>query len=559
MPAVVIHRYVKVGGDGVGKSKAHIRYIQYRRGEDKERAFDDPSGPKRRELFDGERDSVDRRELDRLIDKEREGQVAIHKLTLSPGVDGVDMKEYTREVMEELGKSKGLELQWAAVVHQNTDHDHAHVVVLGQDKNGRQVQIVRSDHDLLRYKCDKYLEREHDIDRELERELKDIERVERELGLDRESERSRERLGSILGKGQVFGAAREVDESRRQEKDVLAPWSKELAVEQLSEREKIDIRGEVYTKYSSTEELKGLDEHLKTHYEDRVDKRQYAMLQRWVDTKERHGDDCHEKWDRKRYENKDKEPQLEAVREWHELDKSARKAYEDRDGVISRRMPRQQRIYEERGRNESFHVTYQNNMARQRLEEVRERSNDPDVLKYIDKELEFLKESRREAQREVEPIDLDKLFGRNQHPERERGKPREPDRALNVDEIKFSDPQDSDSTAGGDKKEREVEEVEGRDRSSEKAQNRESDGLKAEPEKSAERGADEDGGRGSTVEHEQNQQENQQQQQQAREAQEQSQQLGERQGQEILEQKTFKSREDRDEEERDRGDEGRER
>ncbi|MCC7531949.1 MAG: hypothetical protein IT342_25830 [Candidatus Melainabacteria bacterium] len=617
MASVVIHRYVKVGGDGVGKAKAHIRYIQHRRGEDKERSVDDPTGPKRRELFDGERDSLDRREINSLIDRERQGGVAIHKLTLSPGVQGVDLKEYTREVMDELGKEKGLNLQYAAAAHRNTDHDHVHVVILGTDANGQRVRIDRSDHDLLRYKSDQYLEREHAYDRELEREVKEVERLAREKGW----ERDEDRLGSILGKGQVFG--RDFDERKRDddrpinlmlgtdagdaqidsyyktddleklkelEKDYQEgdghvrsmgeenyerlkgwieernredapqperePWSKEQAIEAMSERDKLTIQEKTYTKYDTAEDLKGLNQHLSTHYEDRIDKQQYAMLQRWIETKERNGDDCHEKWDKERYDKKEKDREegreaSQSTREWHEFDKNAKKVFEDRSGVIHRHMPRQQRIFEARGRNLEYHTTYMNSMAKQRLQEARERSNDPEVLKYIDKELEMLKEYSAELARDMPTIDLDKLYGRDAEKSRER----EPDRPLNLDDIKFPDALD-DSKGADEKADKEREPEKEQDKGGEKDKNREQDEPQKEPDEHEKALEPETGEKEPEKPERTNEQSQQQEaQRQAREAQEQAQQLGERQGQDIHEKIIFKSKiDDREDDEREHDD-----
>jgi len=46
---------------------------------------------------------------------------------------------YTREVMKNLSRHKGSDLEWFAVAHDNTDHHHIHVVVLGKDRNGIEV------------------------------------------------------------------------------------------------------------------------------------------------------------------------------------------------------------------------------------------------------------------------------------------------------------------------------------------------------------------------------------------------------------------------------------
>lgn len=160
--AVVKHSYVK-GTAGIGKAKAHIRYIEHRRGEDR--------GEKRREFFNDERDGIKRQEIYERIDEQSRNGVQIHKLILSPGVQDVDLKQYTQETMREIGKEKGLDLDWYGVIHKNTDHDHVHVVVMAQDKNGHRVSFRKDDYRVLRETGDRYLEREHTYDRYLDREM----------------------------------------------------------------------------------------------------------------------------------------------------------------------------------------------------------------------------------------------------------------------------------------------------------------------------------------------------------------------------------------------------
>lgn len=420
MASVVIHRYLTADGKGVPTAKAHIRYIQHRR-DDKDREPESASGRFKRDLFDGERDSLDRRELNALIDKERPGGVAIHKLTLSPGVQGVDLKEYTREVMDALGQEKGLDLIWGAAIHRNTDHDHVHVVVLGSDANGHRVRIDRKDHDLLRFRSDQYLEREHAYDRELEREEREAARVIQEHGLNREDDR----LGQLLGK-----VARDDRGQEGERLEESRPWSREEALERLPDSQKIEVQGEIYTKYNTKEELQQLDEHLKSHYEDRIDKRQYAMMHRWIDAKERNGDDCHERWDERDFEKKRREADegRDAHREWHELDKNARKFLEQQEFPLNRHMPREQRIFEERGRLSDFHCVYQNAMVSQALMDARERSQNPELHKYVDKELQLLKEHQQELSRELPTVDLDSLYGKKDNRDRDDERSKEPDR-----------------------------------------------------------------------------------------------------------------------------------
>ena len=179
--AVVKHSYLK-GSKGPGKARAHINYIQYREGEDRGK------GP--REFFNGERENVLGLEVkERLAEQERTG-VTMHKLILSPGVPGADVQDYTREMVERLEKEHGQRLDWYAVEHQNTEHPHEHVVIMGKDLDGGRVRLDLDDMKQLREWGDRYLEREHPLDRYLDREMDRLMR-DGERGKEIEYQRSR--------------------------------------------------------------------------------------------------------------------------------------------------------------------------------------------------------------------------------------------------------------------------------------------------------------------------------------------------------------------------------
>jgi type IV secretory pathway VirD2 relaxase len=150
MRSVVKHSFIK-GADRGARAKAHINYIQYRAGEDRE------NGP--RAFFNGDRENILGREVKEQIDKV--DARFVHKVILSPGVEGVDIQAYTKSIMTQLGKEKGLELDWAAVAHTNTAHDHAHVVIQGRDKFNKEVQLRLKDCTLMREYGDRYLEKHH--------------------------------------------------------------------------------------------------------------------------------------------------------------------------------------------------------------------------------------------------------------------------------------------------------------------------------------------------------------------------------------------------------------
>lgn len=92
-----------------------------------------------------------------------------HKIILSPGDNSVNLTDYTREVMEQWQKSVGREFSWWAVNHYNTDHYHSHVVVAGKDSKDRDVELDREMLAECREISDRYLCRDREFDRELDR------------------------------------------------------------------------------------------------------------------------------------------------------------------------------------------------------------------------------------------------------------------------------------------------------------------------------------------------------------------------------------------------------
>ena len=107
----------------VERALAHVKYIQHRPGADC-----DEGG---RELFSDLEDRLDGKVVRKAIREQQDNKVVAHKLTLAPEIDPADKKAFTREVMHRLGSENGLDLQWVAVEHNNTDHHHVHIVVLG--------------------------------------------------------------------------------------------------------------------------------------------------------------------------------------------------------------------------------------------------------------------------------------------------------------------------------------------------------------------------------------------------------------------------------------------
>jgi len=139
---VVTGRYVAGGTRGRGTSAAGqaqdaLHYMQTR-------PLDNGECPEDRHFFGPERDGGSWREARAEIMDHASEQVAFHRLILSPGPDQpvADMREWTRMVLDDLADTLGQQLHWVAVIHRNTDHPHAHVLLAGGGERAGELRPV---------------------------------------------------------------------------------------------------------------------------------------------------------------------------------------------------------------------------------------------------------------------------------------------------------------------------------------------------------------------------------------------------------------------------------
>ena len=128
---VTIKAHVARMGLGGGKAAAlHLRYIQ-RDGVEKDGSqgrLYTGDGPARAETFE----------------QPRRGEKHQFRLIVSPeDARELELTEFVRRSMAHVEKDLGRRLEWAAVNHYDTDHPHAHVVVRGVDREGREVRLDR--------------------------------------------------------------------------------------------------------------------------------------------------------------------------------------------------------------------------------------------------------------------------------------------------------------------------------------------------------------------------------------------------------------------------------
>lgn len=397
MRSVVKGSYIK-GATRLVKAGAHINYIQYRSGDDRE------NGP--RKFFDDGREGIPGREVK--DDLAKDGGKYVHKLILSPGVDGVDIKAYSRAVLLNVGRAKGVDLNWRAIEHNNTDHAHAHVVIFGKDKLGREVQFDRDDFALMREFGDRYLERNHEFERYLDRDMHQ---------LLKEPEYKTE--GDKLYKNLVSDLAKDDDaEAEPKERYKAKEWDRDKAIEHLPESQKVRVGEDTYTKYSSIDELKGAAERLQGPDKDLVPAEQYRMVHVWLGKKEKVAEDYFElqakaKWDKKerKKERKDERRPGETEREFDKLNRDMAKSLHqmERQGSDGLGKGYKQRLREVQGRLGAEHAHFTASEEIKRLQDLAEA--EPGKRLEIEGQIEGLRQWDQEQRAEGRWNDLDTLLG----------------------------------------------------------------------------------------------------------------------------------------------------
>ncbi len=117
-----------------GQWKAHGRYLARETATEKE--------GQKKAAFDGKQTGID---IARHLDTwQREGDQRFFKLIVSPEFgERMSLEPHTRELMARMERDLGTSLEWVAVVHYNTEHPHAHIVLRGRDDQGQQLRLPR--------------------------------------------------------------------------------------------------------------------------------------------------------------------------------------------------------------------------------------------------------------------------------------------------------------------------------------------------------------------------------------------------------------------------------
>jgi type IV secretory pathway VirD2 relaxase len=129
---VVVKAHVqKLGGHCAQAAARHLRYIE-RDGVEKDGSpgvLYGPEGTAARETFE----------------QPRLGERHQFRFIVSPeDARDLDLTGYVRELMKRVESDLGRSVEWAAVNHHDTEHPHAHVVVRGVCREGRQLRMDRA-------------------------------------------------------------------------------------------------------------------------------------------------------------------------------------------------------------------------------------------------------------------------------------------------------------------------------------------------------------------------------------------------------------------------------
>jgi hypothetical protein len=129
---VVVKAHVaRLGGRGARAAVLHLRYIE-RDGVEKDGSkgvLYDASGPV----------------LAEALESPRAGEKHQFRIIVSPeDAAELDLTLYVRRLMAQVEQDLGRKVEWAAVNHYNTEHSHAHLVIRGVDREGRELRLERS-------------------------------------------------------------------------------------------------------------------------------------------------------------------------------------------------------------------------------------------------------------------------------------------------------------------------------------------------------------------------------------------------------------------------------
>lgn len=178
--SIVKCKYIPNNADSHRRIGVYINYI-------KNREMDQEREGNERQIFGKRGQELSQQEALERIVQNRGEKYATFNLIVSPGDNSVDLKHLTLTTMQSLETKLNRDLEYVFVIHKNTSHHHAHVVlggrgidrlnrlnyVLGEDRNN--FRLDKSDLRLMREASNNYIDihRSFNGDRMLDIDLSD--------------------------------------------------------------------------------------------------------------------------------------------------------------------------------------------------------------------------------------------------------------------------------------------------------------------------------------------------------------------------------------------------
>jgi type IV secretory pathway VirD2 relaxase len=94
-------------------------------------------------VFDKKIDSISREDLNNFADKCEHDRHSFRLIISPENAHELNLKQYTRELIDRMEKDLSTKLEWVAVNHYNTDNPHTHLFIRGVNDKGNDLYIKR--------------------------------------------------------------------------------------------------------------------------------------------------------------------------------------------------------------------------------------------------------------------------------------------------------------------------------------------------------------------------------------------------------------------------------
>jgi len=138
----------------LARTKGFLRYMKTREGSDYVENRPRP-------IFNANKDDIATEFILSAVNKQPLIKTCAYGLMLNPNSHRFDCQSLVRAVFRQYRNETGIELEWFATVHKNTEHSHAHIIVMPTDARDRSIMIRGIDKNLLQFLANQWLQTEH--------------------------------------------------------------------------------------------------------------------------------------------------------------------------------------------------------------------------------------------------------------------------------------------------------------------------------------------------------------------------------------------------------------